>query len=235
MNNWLSVQHLNKTIWGKIILNDVSFDIDKWTSVWFIWNNWAWKTTTIKMLAGINEPDSWTILFDGKDVFKMRNENTVWYLPEKTYFPTYLTWVEFIKVMCELNEITFDQDFVNALFEELGLLEASTEKIKGYSKWMMQRLWFVSLLINPKIEYLFLDEPMSGLDHVGQIETIEIIKKLKARGLTVMTTSHHMNEIEEICDEIIFIKKWQIIDRRSVLSILKEFWTLKDYYLSMSK
>jgi len=234
-NSWLKVENLNITIWDKHILKNVTFNVKYWKSIWFIWNNWAGKTTTIKMLAWINNPDSGTIFFDWKDVFQMRNDNTVGYLPEKTYFPSYLTGEEFIKFICDLNDINFDEKFSDLLFDELWILHAKKDKIKSYSKWMMQRLWFISILVNKKIKYLFLDEPMSGLDHVWQIETIEIIKQLKLRWLTVLITSHHMNEIEEICDEIIFIKQWQIVDRQLVSDILKKYKDLKSYYLAMSK
>lgn len=233
MKKGLEVSLLKKTINKNVILNDISFTVTEWTSLWFIGDNGAWKTTTIKILAGVNEPDSWTVKFDGEDVFTMKWNNTVWYLPEKTYFPEYLTWRQFIDFICELNDIT-DVN-IDELFAELNILHAIDNKVKWYSKWMMQRLWFISLLVNKNMKYLFLDEPMSGLDHVGQLETIEIIKKLKSRGITILITSHHMNEIEEICDEIVFIRKWNIIDRRSVSDILKEYDSMKSYYLSMAK
>lgn len=124
---------------------------------------------------------------------------------------------------------------IEALFAELKILDAIDTKIKSYSKGMMQRLGFITLLLNNQMEYLLLDEPMSGLDHVGQLETIEIIQKLKAKGISVLITSHHMNEIEVICDRIVFIRKGKIIDDRSVEDILKEYSSMKEYYLSMAK
>ena len=233
MKNWINVSLLNKTINKNVILNDISFSVDEWVSLWFIGDNGAGKTTTIKILAWINEPDAGEVTFDWQNVFTMKGNNTVGYLPEKTYFPEYLTGRQFIQFICELNNIK--EANLEELFDELNILHAIDQKVKWYSKWMMQRLWFISLLVNKNMKYLFLDEPMSGLDHVWQIETIEIVKKLKARGITILITSHHMNEIEEICDEIVFIRKWSIIDRRSVKDILKEYESMKSYYLSMAK
>lgn len=235
MFEWLEVKNLKKQIWDNIILKNISFSIKKWKSVWFIWDNGAWKTTTIKILAWINKPDFWEILFDWKSVFEMTKNNKVWYLPEEAYFPNYLTGREFINFICNLNNIKINEKELINIFKELKLDEAIDKKIKEYSKWMMQRLWFISLIVSKKNEYLFLDEPMSWLDHVWQIETINIIKLLKNKWITIILTSHHMNEIEAICDEIIFIKKWEILEHKNVKDILKNFKTLKDYYLFMSQ
>lgn len=230
--DWLSIKNVSLTIKWRKILDELTFSLPKWTSLWFIGDNWAWKTTTIKILAGINEPDSGKIYYNWLSVFETKGWNTVWFLPEKTYFPQYMTGREFINVIAELQWIKeFD---IESLFSELKILHAIDKKIETYSKGMMQRLWFVSLLINDKMEYLLLDEPMSGLDHVWQMDTIDIILKLKEKGITILITSHHMNEIEVICDKIAFIRQWKIIDESSVEDILNKYPTLKDYYLYMA-
>lgn len=230
--NWLEINKVSLTIKWKKILDDLTFSLPKGTSLGFIWDNGAWKTTTIKILAWINEPDSGNIYYNGLSVFETKGWNKVGFLPEKTYFPQYMTWREFINVIAELQWI---KDFdIEGLFSELKILHAIDKKIETYSKWMMQRLWFVSLLINDKMEYLLLDEPMSGLDHVWQMDTIDIILKLKKRGITILITSHHMNEIEVICDKIAFIRQWKIIDESTVKDILSEYPSLKDYYLYMA-
>lgn len=228
----LKIETLSLKIGDKQILDNLSFSVEEGKSVGFIGDNGAGKTTTIKILAGINEPDAGDVKFDGLSVFETKGQNLVGYLPEKTYFPEYLTGREFVKFIADLQNIkNFD---IEALFKELKIHHAIDTKIKNYSKGMMQRLGFISLLINKDMRYLLLDEPMSGLDHVGQIETIEIVKKLKAQGISVLITSHHMNEIESICDSIVFIRKGKIIDNRSVADILQEYPSLKDYYLAMA-
>lgn len=230
--NWLSIDSVSLTIKWRKILDNLSFSLPKGTSLWFIGDNGAGKTTTMKILAGINEPDSGNIYYNGLSVFETKWGNLVWFLPEKTYFPQYMTGREFIKVLAELQDIK-DYD-IEKIFDELKILHAIDKKIETYSKGMMQRLGFVSLLINDKMEYLLLDEPMSGLDHVWQLDTIEIIQRLKEKWITILITSHHMNEIEVICDKIAFIRQWKIIDESSVQDILLKYESLKDYYLHMA-
>ena len=92
----------------------------------------------------------------------------------------------------------------------MGLEDASNKMIKTYSKGMKQRLGLAQAIIhNP--DYIFLDEPLDGLDPIGRIEIKKIILKLKKQGKTIFFNSHILADVEEICDQIGIINKGKLI------------------------
>lgn len=238
MDKYVSVKNLNKHYWKSHILKNLTFSLNKWECLWFIWHNWAGKTTTIKILNWVNEPDKWSeIYINNMSIKDFKNENKVSYLPEKVNFQEYLTGMEFIKYIISLNELEWkisQKDIDIALEKSKFPMNAINNKIKTYSKGMQQRLWLASILVNPNNELIILDEPVSWLDPVGQEEMIEIILSLKEDWKTIFLTTHQMIEVERLCDNIIFLEKWEIKDYTTVNEAMKEYWNLTEYYKQLS-
>jgi len=238
-NYFLIVKNLKKTYWKKQILKWINFNMKKWEVLWYIWPNWAWKTTTIKILLGINNPDNWSeIIINWKNVQDIKKENIISYLPEKLNLPEYMKWSEYIKYIIDLSELNWIIK-ENDVIEKLELVkfpkEAFNNYIKTYSKWMQQRLWLMAILINPKNKLIILDEPVSGLDPLWQSEMIEIIKELKNKWKSIFITTHQMNEVEDLCDNVLFIENWKMKDYRSVKNALNEYWNMYNYYKTILK
>lgn len=234
MKEYIKVKNLNKHYWKLSILNNIDFTINKWECLWFIWHNGAWKTTTIKILIWVNEPDNGSIItINNKSIKEFKNENKVSYLPEKVNFPDYLTWKEFINFIISLNELEWkitEKDIQEKLNIVKFPMEYIDKKIKTYSKGMQQRIGLAWILINPNNELIVLDEPVSWLDPIWQEEMIEIINFLKESWKTIFITTHQMSEVEALCDSIIFLEKWKIKNKTTVKEALKEFKNLTEYY-----
>ncbi len=123
-------------------------------------------------------------------------------MPESPYFYERLTGLEFLRFCGALFEDNDkgDEDY-GEILKKVGIYEARDRAIRTYSKGMRQRLGFAQTMVNDPA-YIFLDEPLDGLDPIGRREIKEIVKTLKRKGKTVFFNSHILYDTEELCDEI---------------------------------
>lgn len=205
-------------------VNELSFKIDAGKTIGFLGANGAGKTTSIKMAMDFIRPTSGEIIY-GKELGKKKIEafSNIGYLPERPFFYPHLTGREFCQYMGSLSDIShaetkkqierwapiFKIDFA------LGRL------LKTYSKGMLQRIGFLATLIHdPKL--IILDEPLAGVDPLGRKELKDIIEELKNMGKTVFFSSHIVSDVEEICDNVLFIKSGKLVFDGSVDKIINE-------------
>jgi len=233
-NILLEVKNLHKTYWKEKVLNWIDFTMWYWEVLGYIWPNGAWKTTTIKILLWINEADNGSnIKIEGKDVDTIKKDNIISYLPEKINLPEYMSWKEYLNYIIELSDLKTKVN-ENKILETINLvkfpLDYFNKKIKTYSKWMQQRLWLASILLNPNNRLIILDEPVSWLDPIWQDEMIEIIDNLKKQWKSIFITTHELNEVERLCDTVCFVKKWKIENKDSLKNILEKYNSLIEYY-----
>lgn len=194
----LECNNLTKSYKNKIVVNNLSFSVNKGEIFAFLGSNGAGKTTTIKMILGLVNIDSGAV--------KISENVRIGYSPETPYFPPFLTGGEVLEYYAGIQKISKDHRSTDIprLLETVGL-ENNKTKIKNYSKGMLQRLAFAQALIgNPDL--LILDEPTAGLDALGRVEIMQLIEKLKKTGKTIIINSHILNDIERICDRGIIIK-----------------------------
>lgn len=169
----------------------------------FIGGNGAGKSTTIKMLLGLNRPTSgeaW--LFETRMDDPAARER-VGYLSEHPNFYDFLTPIELFRLFGTLRQMenVQIQHRADDLLELVGLSEAAKRRIKGFSKGMVQRLGIaVALLGDPAL--LILDEPMSGLDPLGRHLVASIMRELQQRGKTIFFSTHIIPDIETLCDRV---------------------------------
>lgn len=194
------------------VLKDLSFKVQPGRIVGFLGANGAGKTTCMRILMGFSSPNSGEVFWHesmgiGQTIFK-----NIGYLPERPYFYPDLTGKDFVEYMGKLqgmktSEIT---PLAKSLGSKFAIDHAFDRKIRGYSKGMLQRIGFVSVLLHdPK--FVLLDEPLSGLDPVGRKELKDAIRDLKSQGKTVLLSSHIVSDIEEICDDVVFIDHGKLI------------------------
>lgn len=230
----LEVKNLYKTYGKQKVLKWINLTMWYGEVLWYIGPNWAWKTTTIKLLLGINNPDKWSIIqIEWKDVNSIKTDNIVSYLPEKINLPEYMNGREYLNHiinMSELNDIITEDDIQEKLELTKFPMDSINNKIKTYSKWMQQRLWLTSVLLNPNNRLVILDEPVSWLDPIGQDEMIDIIRVLKSQWKGIFITTHQMNEVEELCDTVCFVKEWKIKNKDTLKNIKDNYWTMINYY-----
>jgi len=205
-------------------LKDVSFKVEEGSIVGFLGANGAGKTTSLKIAMDFIRPTQGEIQFSSK-LGKSRNEifGNIGYLPERPFFYPYLTGREFCYYMGQLNDIPKVRIKAQIEYwsEKFNIDFALDRAIKTYSKGMLQRIGFlVSLLHDPKL--IILDEPLSGLDPIGRKELKDIIVDLNESGKTIFFSSHIISDVEEICDNVIFLKTGELVYEGQVDQLIRE-------------
>lgn len=197
----IEVRGVRKSYAGIAAVKDVSFTIKAGTVFGFLGPNGAGKTTTMKMMVGISRPDAGSILIAGTDSADREARNHIGYMPEAPYFYDRLTGLEFMEFCASLFSRPGTKSEYGRILESMGLADAQHRAIATYSKGMKQRLGFAQALVNHP-QYLFLDEPLDGLDPLGRREMKRTILRLKTEGTTIFFNSHILSDTEEICDDI---------------------------------
>ena len=170
--------------------------------------NGAGKTTLIKCLLGLLQPSSGQISFKGQPLCQQDIQNHFSYLPESFQLYPEITSKELLWAL----SFGLAKSFKEALeaLELVGLADKADKKIKTYSRGMLQRLGLAICLIK-KPQVVFLDDPFLGLDIMGQVAMIEVIKKLKSQEQTVLFSSHILSQVEKIADSVGIIHKGRML------------------------
>ncbi|MFM8334621.1 MAG: ABC transporter ATP-binding protein [Opitutaceae bacterium] len=170
--------------------------------------NGSGKSTTIKLLLGLLEPTAGRCAIFGVPSGKVEARRDVGYLPEAPNFYRFLTGRELVTFygrMCGLAGAAL-RGRVEEVIGLVGLAGAGDRRVGTYSKGMLQRIGLAQALVHdPRL--LILDEPTAGVDPVGSSEMAELILALKARGKTVLITSHLLGQIEELCDRVAILDR----------------------------
>lgn len=205
----LEVRHLTKDYGHGRGVFDVSFEVEKGEVFGFLGPNGAGKTTTIRHIMGFSKPQQGSTYVHSRDCWGnyYLNQKELGYLPGELAFPEALTGKQFIKLMAELRGIT-DMTYCNQLIERFQL--DSSGGVKRMSLGMKRKLAVVTAFMHDP-DILVLDEPTSGLDPVMQEVFIDFIKQEKARGKTILLSSHIFSEIDATCDRIAIIKDGCIV------------------------
>ena len=184
--------------------------------------NGAGKTTTLRMLAGLLEPSSGTILLNGQEVNHNWPElrKKIGYMPD--FFGVYedmLVW-EYLGFFarCYGLPTTRRRQVTDELLELVDLTEKREAYVQTLSRGMRQRLCLAHALVHdPQI--LLLDEPASGLDPRARVEMRELLRELGAMGKTILVSSHILSELAELCDSVGIMEKGQLVASGSLAEI----------------
>lgn len=165
----------------------------------FLGQNGAGKTTIMKMVVGLLTPTSGSIMIDGMPSASAAAKNKIGFMPETPAFYERMTGLEFLTFCDELYERPHRG--YEAILKKVDIFAARDQEIGTYSKGMRQRLGFAQALVHDP-EYLFLDEPLDGLDPLGRREMKEVMLGLKREGRKLFLNTHILYDVEEICDEV---------------------------------
>jgi len=205
----LKLEKINKSFWDKQILFDIETTIEKWEIVWILWPNWAWKSTTMKIMTGFYFPNSWDVKINWESIFKNNDlKKKIWYLPEVN--PLYEDmWVdEFLWFTADLKWVKNKNEEIDRVLKMTWLEEKKLKFINTLSKWYRQRVWLASALIwDPDI--LILDEPTEWLDPNQRDEIKTLIKELW-KTKTILISSHVLTELSDLVNRVIIISEWKI-------------------------
>jgi len=183
--------------------------------------NGAGKTTTIKLILGLARPTRGSVLLDGRDPGEPAARRRLGYLPESPSFYDHLNAVEFLGLIGDLFGIdpAVRRRRAAALLERLGLTPHARKPLRQYSKGMTQRLGLAQALLNEPT-LLVLDEPMSGLDPIGRAEVKRILREERARGATVLLSSHVLAETETLCDRVGILSGGRLLEAGTIAELL---------------
>ena len=188
--------------------------------------NGAGKSTTILMMLGLTDPTSGTVHVCGinSTTYPVEVRKKVGYLPEDVGFYDDMTGPENLLYTARLNNIPEQEARQHAaqLLERVGLDREIDKKTGKYSRGMRQRLGLADVLIkNPEV--IILDEPTSGIDPAGVQEFISLIRQLRdERGLTVLFSSHHLDQVQQICDRVGLFSQGRLLADLSLNDLQQE-------------
>jgi ABC-2 type transport system ATP-binding protein len=215
MSAVVETHHLSKRYRDKLAVNSLDLSVQEGEIFGFLGPNGAGKTTTILMLLGLTEPTSGRVSVCGFDPTHeaLEVKRRVGYLPENPGFYDDISAKENLLYMARLNRMPEDEARRRTaeVLEQVGLAEDGRRLVREYSRGMKQRLGIAEVLVkNPRA--IILDEPTLGIDPDGAIRILEMIKNLnRAQGLTVMLSSHQLQQVQEICSRVGIIVKGKLI------------------------
>ena len=197
-------------------LKGISFNIQQWEKVAFIWPNGAGKSTTIKAILWILHYDSWKIRIFDKDPMVEREEiakQTASVFGQRSQLLYHLPLIDsfnFFRIMYDIPQDKFDER-LNKFSEKFWLKDFLDQPVRKLSLGQRMKWEIVaSLLHEPKA--IFLDEPTVWLDIIAKKVLYEILNEInKKENVTIFLTSHDLNDIENLCDRAIIINKWEIL------------------------
>ncbi len=204
------------------VLFGVDFEVEEGRVVGFLGRNGAGKTTTIKCLLEMAFKDSGNVEFFGSKHLTFDVKNRIGFLPERPYFYDYLTGVEFLQFYARLSRIKYTSALarhIDELLERVDLTHAKNRPLRSYSKGMLQRVGIAQALIhNP--DFVLLDEPMSGLDPDGRLKINQIIKEIGQSGKTVLFSSHLLNDMERLCQDLLVVNAGRTVFQGTTEALL---------------
>jgi len=210
----IEIKDLTKKYVDFPAVDNLNLSIQKGEIFGFIGPNGAGKTTTIKMMGGILEPTSGSVMIAGismKD-HPEKAKSKIGFIPDRPYLYEKLTGMEFLKFVADLYGV--DSDIFSEKAEQhlkmFSLLDWSNELIESYSHGMKQRLIMAAALLHDP-EVIIVDEPMVGLDPVAIMMVKDLFRNLAKQGVSVFMSTHTLKIAEDICDRIGIIHKGHLI------------------------
>ena len=210
---------LTKRFGDRVAVADVDLRIPRGSAFGYLGPNGAGKTTLIRMLLGLTDASAGTMRLLGRPVPEERAAALarVGAIVEEPRFHRHLTGRENLTMIAAARERAA-HDRIDGALARVGLSQRADERVKGYSLGMRQRLGVArSLLADP--ELLILDEPTNGLDPAGIHEFRDMIRGFVAEGRTVLLSSHLLDEVEKICDEVAIVDRGQVVLQGSIADL----------------
>jgi len=205
----VTVENLTKIFKGALgrkpvlAVRELSFEVRAGEVYGLIGPNGCGKSTTMKVMLGLLKPNIGRTTIFGRDSESVASRQDVGFLPENPYFYKHLTGRETLHFYGKLCGMTGSalKDRTQEMLKLTGMEHAAERRVGGYSKGMLQRVGLAQALIHaPRL--LILDEPTAGVDPVGSRRIRDLILEMKQRGITIVVTSHLLEQMQEVCDRV---------------------------------
>lgn len=207
----LVIEHVTKHFGKMTAVNDISLELESGKMLGFLGRNGAGKTTTFRMILGLSEPTEGHITYNGKKLDKTMY-NRIGYLPEERGLHAKMTVEDELKYLATLKGMSKKdiQSQMTYWLDRFDITENRKKRIDSLSKGNQQKIQLLASMLH-KPELLILDEPFSGLDPVNVELLKEAVKDLNDWGSTIVYSSHRMEHVEELCDDVCILDKGKLI------------------------
>ena len=212
-----------KNFGEKVALDHVSLEIPKGKIFGLLGPNGAGKTTLIRIINRITIPSGGTILFDGRPITQEDVEK-IGYLPEERGLYRKMRVGDQAMYFAQLKGMSSKEAKAELItwFKRFGIESWSDKKVEELSKGMAQKVQFITTVVH-KPSLLILDEPFSGFDPVNAQVIREEILRLKDEGATIILSTHNMESVEELCDNIALFNKSHVVITGGVDEIRRQY------------
>ena len=236
LNNIIEVKNITKTIKGKNILDDISFKVNSGECIALIGPNGAGKTTLMNCLLGNKFINSGSIKINSLNPGNQKLKEFLNILPQENVVPEKLK----VKELLDFIQKLYKNPLTNEEIDELLRFDDSQKdnfasKLSGGQKRLLS--FIITLIGRPKL--IFLDEPTAGMDTSTRIRFWEIVNNLKNKGLTIIYSSHYIEEVEHTADRILVLNKGKLIRDTTPHAMraeeIEKYFTLPIKYLDLLK
>ena len=210
----LELENVSKSYRGIPAISGVSFRVNAGEVVGYLGANGSGKSTTVKIITGLLQPNEGRVLFRGKNI---RDDlagfrGMLGYVPEEAHLYTYLSGIEYLQLVGRLRGLRerLIQTKAKRLLQLLGLESWRHSPISMYSKGMKQRVLIAAALMHDPLLLIF-DEPLSGLDVLSSRLFKDLLLELTTAGKAVLYISHVLEVVEQICTRVVVIAKGKIL------------------------
>ena len=234
----LNLNKISKSIKDKIIVNDISFEINEGSINGLLGPNGAGKTTTFYLIAGLIPLDSGEIIYNNQNISNLpmhkRSNIGIKYLPQEPSIFQNLTVRENLYGLAEisLKEKNKIDKFMDQSIEEFSLQDVLNQKGRQLSGGQRRKVEIArTLAASPKI--ILLDEPFAGIDPIAIDDIKNVLKGLKNKGIAILITDHNVREALDICDNAIVINNGKVIAKGAKEELTKNELVKKVYLGNM--
>lgn len=219
----LSLHNVVKKYRDHTAVNDVSFDIPKGSIFGLLGPNGAGKTSLIRMITMITAPDNGEILLDGQRLDSSHVQN-IGYLPEERGLYKKMKVAEQLLYLAQLRGLSLAtaKSEVKYWLEKFDASDWWNKEIEELSKGMQQKIQFIATVLH-KPDLIILDEPFTGLDPMNTNLIKEEIFRLNNEGVSIIFSTHRMEQVEEVCKDIVLINNGKVVQTGTVDGVKQKF------------
>ncbi len=218
----LTVEHVDKSFGQLHVIKDLSMEVREGSIFGFLGANGAGKTTTMRMILDILRPDSGNITWNGKDMREIPR-NYLGYLPEERGLYPKVEVQEQLLFLARLNGLskTAAMAQLDEWLERFEIPQYRKMKVEELSKGNQQKIQFLATILHDPL-ILIMDEPFSGLDPVNANLLKDALLEMHRRGKTMIFSTHQLEQVEELCEDVVIIDKGQTIIAGSVRDVKRQ-------------
>ncbi|MBQ5582994.1 MAG: ATP-binding cassette domain-containing protein [Bacteroidales bacterium] len=219
----IQCKHVSKSFGEKVAIQDINLEIPESKIFGLLGPNGAGKTTLIRIINRITIPNSGEVLFAGRPITQ-EDVRKIGYMPEERGLYRKMKVGEQAMYLAQLKGMSSRdaQRELKKWFERFGIQSWWDKKVEELSKGMAQKLQFITTVVH-KPSLLILDEPFSGFDPVNVEIVRDEILRLRDEGATIVLSTHNMESVEELCDEIALINKSRLVISGNVQDIRRQY------------